>query len=126
MDTPSPSTDDCNDYVSDSCRESSQSDYDLDIKSHNESALDIEFGDPNTCNLDLSVPDIKANPPKWTDKIQSITVPPPKNKGRPKLEPTFGDQLWAVDYFQLFLMIHYKRYCQIYKPVCTNWNNVGH
>ena len=120
MDTPGPSTDDCNDYVSDSCSESSQSDYDLDIKSHNKSALNIEFGDPNTCDLDFSVPDIKANPPKWIDNIQSITVPPPKNKGRPKLEPTFGDQLQAVDYFQLFLMIHYKRFCQIYKPVCTH------
>ena len=80
MDTASPSTDDCNDYVSDRCSESSQSDYDLDIESHNESSSDIEFGDPNTPDLDFPVPDIKVNPPKWTDKIQSITAPPPKNK----------------------------------------------
>ena len=90
------------DYVSDSCSESSQSDYDLDLQSDNELSSDIEFGDTNPNYLDFSVPDIKASPPNWTDKIESITVSAPKNKGGPKLPATFSDVSCAVNYFQLF------------------------
>ena len=74
---------DNNDYVSDSCSESSQSDFDIE-SDHSEMS------------------DIKANPLKWTDNIQSITVPPPNSKGGLKLPSAFPDTSPAVDYFQLF------------------------
>ena len=102
MDTVSNEPDEI-DYVSDSCSESSQSDYDLDLQSDNESSSDIDFGNTDTTDIDFSVPDIKANPPNWTDKIESITVPPPKSKGGPTLPAGFSNLSCAVDYFQLFL-----------------------
>ena len=101
MDTVSNGNDEI-DYISDSCSDSSQSDYDLDLQSDNESSSDIDFGNTNTTDLDFSVPDIKANPPNWTHKIESISVPPPKNKGGPTLPAAYSNLLRAVDYFQLF------------------------
>ena len=92
---------DNNDYVSDSCSESSQSDY--DIESDHSEMSDMDIRQPDHVDVDFSIPDIKANLPKWTDSIQSITVPPPKSKGGPKLPATFPtDTAWAVDYFELF------------------------
>ena len=91
---------DNNDYISDSCSESSQSDY--NIESDDSEMSDMDIGQPDHVDVDFSVPDIKANPPKWTDSIQNITIPPPKSKGGPKLHPTFGDTSHTVDYFQLF------------------------
>ena len=106
MDTVSNEPDEI-DYISDSCSESSQSDYDLDLQSDNESSSDIDFGNTDTTDIDFSVPNIKANPPNWTDKIECITVPPPKSKGGPTLPAGFSNLLHAVDYFQLFfLQIH--------------------
>ena len=105
MDTISNGNDEI-DYVSDSYSESSQSDYDLDLQSDNESSSDIDFGNTNTTDVDFSVPDIKANPPNWTDKIESITVPPPKNKGGLTLPAglvTFQVQLIISSFF---LKIH--------------------
>ena len=101
MDTVSNEPDEI-DYISDSCSESSQSDYDLDLQSDNESSSDIDFGNTDTTDIDFSVPDIKANPPNWTDKIESITVPPPKSKGGPTLPAGFSNLSRAVDYFELF------------------------
>ena len=100
MDTVSNEPDEI-DYISDSCSESSQSDYDLDLQSDNESSSDIDFGNTDTTDIDFSVPDIKANPPNWTDKIESITVPPPKSKGGPTLPAGFSNLSRAVNYFQL-------------------------
>ena len=100
MDTQNSGNNDNNDYVSDSFSESSQSDYNLDSK--DSEASDMDIGQPDHVDLDFLVPDIKSNPPNWTDKIQNITVPPPKSKGGPKLPDTFSDTSCAIDYFQLF------------------------
>ena len=63
---------------------------------------DMDIGQDQNLDVDFLVPDIKANPPKWTDRIESITVPPSKSKGGPKLPTTFPDTAQPVDYFQLF------------------------
>ena len=102
MDTVNGSDDENNDYVSDSCSESSQSDYDIDSQSDNDSSNDIDLEDEPRTTLDFSVPNIKKSPPVWTDKVESITVPPPKTKGGPNLPSNFGDESHAIDYFQLF------------------------
>ena len=61
------------------CSESSQSDY--HIESDDSEMCDMDIGQDQHLDVDFLVPDIKANPPKWTDRIESITVPPPKSKG---------------------------------------------
>ena len=91
---------DNNEYISDSCNESSQSDY--HIESDDSEMSDMDIGQDEHVDVNFSVPDIKANPPKWTDRIENITVPPPKSKGGPKLPATFPDTAQPVDYFQLF------------------------
>ena len=75
-----PGYDDNISYVSDSCSELSQSDYDLDFESHDELNSDIDLGCPNNTAVDFSVPDIKAMPPKLSDQIDTITLPPAKCK----------------------------------------------
>ena len=102
MDAVNGSDDENNDYVSDSCSESSQSDYDIDSQSDNDSTSDINLEYQPRTTLDFSVPNIKTSPPVWTDKVESITVPSPKNKSGPNLPSNFGDESRAIDYFQLF------------------------
>ena len=102
MDPVNDSNDENNDYVSNSCSKSSQSDYDIDSESDNDSLSDIALGYQLTTTLEFSVPNIKKNPPVWTDKVETITVPLPKNKGGPNLPSNFGDESCAIDYFQLF------------------------
>ena len=91
--------DDQMDYVSDSNSESSQSDYELNSGDESEDqdlADDVQITDD-------TVPDINRTPPAWTDKIQSITVPPFRFKGGPTL-PDNCDQNTTrpIDYFKLF------------------------
>ena len=102
MDTVNGSDDENNNYVSDSCSESSQSDYDIDSQSDNDSSNDINLEDEPRTTLDFSATNIKKSPPVWMDKVESITVPPPKTEGGPNLPSNFGDESRAIDYFQLF------------------------
>ena len=102
MDPMNDSNEENNDYVSDSYSESNQSDYDIDSESDNDSSSDIDLEYQPTNTLDFCVPNIKKNPPVWTDKVETITVPSPKNKGGPNLPSNFGDESHAIDYFQLF------------------------
>ena len=135
MDALNQSDDDNNDYVSDSCSESSQSDYEIDSQSDNDSSSDIDLGDQPATNLDFSVPNPKKMSPVWTDKVESITEPPPKNKGRPNLPSNFGDESCAIDYFQLFFtdslinnivkFTNQYAHMEISKKCCTQPNYIN-
>ena len=99
MDTDETIENDNIDYVSDSCSESSHGNYNIES---DEDTSDMDIGQGDDLDIDFSVPDVKANPPKWTDNIQTITVPIPKSKGGPLLPSEFGETSRPVDYFQLF------------------------
>ena len=101
MDFPAPADDDANDYVSDSNSESSESDYDL--YSNEDSDFD---SDTDNGTIDFTVPDVKSNPPSWTDDVQTITVPPFKFTGGPTLPRDFNvNTTHPIDYFKLFLQM---------------------
>ena len=89
------------DYISDSNSESSLNDYETD--SENESDMDIDI---QTADNDFTVPDVKANPPKWTEDVESITVPPFHFQGGPTLPDSFSTASNVMEYFKLFLLIH--------------------
>ena len=91
--------DDQMDYVSDSNSESSQSDYELNSGDESED----EDLDDHVQLTDNTVPDINRTPPAWTDKLQSITVPPFHFKGGPTLPDNFDQNTThPIDYFKLF------------------------
>ena len=97
MDFPAPTDDDANDYVSDSNSESSESDYDLYSNEDSDFDSDTENG-----TIDFTVPDMKSNPPSWTDDVQTITVPPFKFTGGPTLPHDFNvNTTCPIDYFKL-------------------------
>ena len=100
MDLYAPPDDESNDYVSDSNSESSESDHEL--HSNEESDLDLDSV-PDNGNINFTVPDIKSNPPSWTDDLQSITVPPFKFIGGFRLPHDFNvNTTRPIDYFKLF------------------------
>ena len=86
-----------NDSISDINSNSSIGDF--QISSDEESDIDI---DDETGRVDFTVPDIKANPPKWTEDLQSFIVPPFRFKGGPTLPDTFSDTSVPLEYFKLF------------------------
>ena len=78
MDIDAPNHDQVNDCISDSNSESSAGDeLDYELESDEESNLDIIF---DNGNIDYTVPDIKSNPPSWTDQVEHITVPSSNSK----------------------------------------------
>ena len=101
MDIDESNNDQVNDYISDSNSESSAGDeLDYELQSDEESDLDIVF---DNGNIDYTVPDIKSNPPSWTDQVQQITVPQFKFKGGPTLPGDFDvNTTRPIDYFKLF------------------------
>ena len=105
MDVHAPLEDKANDYVSDSNSESSESDYEL--QSNEESDLDLDSV-PENGNIDFTVLDIKSDPPSWMEHVQSITVPPFKFTGGPRLPPDFNvNTTCPIDYFKLFFTDSY-------------------
>ena len=87
------------DYVSDSNRESNQSDYELNSGDESE---DQDL-DNDVQVTDDTVPDINRTPPAWTDKLESITAPPLHFKGGSTLPDNFDENTThPIDYFKLF------------------------
>ena len=84
-------------YVSDSNTESTLSNY--EIQSEPGSDMDIDF---ETFDNDFTVPDVKNNPPKWTENVESITVPLFHFNGGPTLPESFNTNSKCLDYFKLF------------------------
>ena len=98
MDFPAPADYNANDYVSDSNSESSESDYDLYSNEDSDFNSDTDNG-----TIDLTVLDVKSNPPSWTDDVQTITIPPVKFTGGPTLPCDFNvNTTRPIDYFKLF------------------------
>ena len=58
-------------YISDSNSESSISDFEIQSETESDIEIDIQNG-----TVDFTVPDIRLKPPKSSEKVQSITVPP--------------------------------------------------
>ena len=87
-----------------------------ELQLNEESDLDLDSV-PKNGNIDFTVPDIKSDPPSWTEHVQSITVPPFKFMGAPRLPPDFNvNTTRPIDYFKLFftdaLILHIVK--------CTN------
>ena len=77
---------------------------DFEISSGSDSDLDMELGHDHVEHaVDFTVPDIKANPPQWTENVQSFVVPPFRFKGGPTLPETFSYTSLPLDYLKLFV-----------------------
>ena len=91
-----------NDILSESESESGSTISNFEILSDQEiDEMDIEL-DEETRNIDFSVPDIKANPPKWTADLQSFTVPPFCFTSGPRLPDSFNNTSKPINYFKFF------------------------
>ena len=77
---------------------------DFEISSGSDSDLHMELGHDHVEHaVDFTVPDIKANPPQWTENVQSFVVPPFRFKGGPTLPETFSNTSLPLDYLKLFV-----------------------
>ena len=75
------------------------SDYDLNSDSDAET---VDVADNGDRNPEFSVPDVKANPPDWTEDLEGIDVPEFQKIGGPRLPNYFGDNSNPMAYFKLF------------------------
>ena len=73
------------DSISDTNSNSSIGDFQISSDGKSDLDMDIETG-----TVDFTVPDIKANPPKWTENVQSFIVSPFRFKGGPTSPDTFS------------------------------------
>ena len=109
------------DYISDSNSESSFS----DISLHSEDAL--SDNDQNTSpyiNDDVPVPNVKLNPPSWTETLQGVDVPEFQWSTGSCLPEHFSDTSHPVDYFKLFfteeLIDSFVKYTNEYARIHIN------
>ena len=102
---------------SDSDSGSISSDYDFNSDSDSET-LDVTGNAAN--NLDFTVPDVKANPPDWTQDLEPVDVPEFQKNGGPRLPDNFGDMSNPMAYFKLFFTD------KLIRDIVKNTNQYAH
>ena len=89
-----------NDYISDSNSESSFSE--LSMQSEEDVMSDTEPDNAVYNNIDVPIPNVKANPPSWTENLQGFDVPAFQRTSGPSLPEDFSDTAHPAEYFKLF------------------------
>ena len=89
-----------NEYISDSNSESSFSEHSM--QSEEDVMSDTEPDNAVYNNNDVPIPNVKANPPSWTENLQGFDVPAFQQTSGPSLPEDFSDTAHPAEYFKLF------------------------
>ena len=89
-----------NDSISDSNSESSFSEH--SVQSEEDVMSDTEPDNAVYNDIDLPIPNVKANPPLWTENLQDFNVPAFQCTSRPSLPEDFSDTAHPTECFKLF------------------------
>ena len=94
---------DNNDYISDSNSESSFSEHSM--QSEEDVMSDTEPDNAVYNDIDVPIPNVKANPPSWTKNLQGFDVPAFQRTSGPSLPEDFSDTAHPAEYFKLFFTV---------------------
>ena len=91
---------DKNDYISGSNSESSFSEHSM----HSEEEVMSDTEPDNTAynNSDVPIPNVKANPPSWTEDLQGVDVPAFQHTSGPSLPEDFSETLILLNTSNFF------------------------
>ena len=75
-------------------------------------------------NIDVPIPNVKANPPSWTENLQGFDVPAFQRASGPSLPEDFSDTAHPDEYFKLFftdkLIDSFVKYTNQYAQIHIN------